>query len=290
MSATELDLPLLISAEQIRRREFVTIRRGYDPDQVRRYLEQLAEQVDLMASMLRDSRLQVDAAARSGAGPRPDPYEQLARRVASVIKEADESAERLLGEGRRDAERLMTEARTDADRIRTDAQAMAEEARADAERSLREARMQADRTMTELSTRRDALVGELAQMQERLIGVARDLEATIEMPETVGLPTEAPDPSTKGDDGSADAEVVDLRAAPTTPTPDPPAPRPAAPLFELDPPTVDALLDPSSGGLWEGTGAIQIEVPDIPPLDLSWGDEDAEADQGTNEGTRPGPD
>ena len=33
MSATNLDLPVLISAEQIRRREFVTIRRGYDPDQ-----------------------------------------------------------------------------------------------------------------------------------------------------------------------------------------------------------------------------------------------------------------
>ena len=35
MSATELDLPLLPSAEQIRRREFATIRRGYDPEQVR---------------------------------------------------------------------------------------------------------------------------------------------------------------------------------------------------------------------------------------------------------------
>ena len=44
MSATNLDLPVLISADQIRRREFVTIRRGYDPDQVRAYLEQLADQ------------------------------------------------------------------------------------------------------------------------------------------------------------------------------------------------------------------------------------------------------
>ena len=31
----DLDLPLLPSAEQIRRREFATVRRGYDPDQVR---------------------------------------------------------------------------------------------------------------------------------------------------------------------------------------------------------------------------------------------------------------
>ena len=46
MSATELDLPVLASAEQIRRREFATIRRGYDPDQVRHFLEQVAIQVE----------------------------------------------------------------------------------------------------------------------------------------------------------------------------------------------------------------------------------------------------
>ena len=42
MSATELDLPVLASADQIRRREFVTIRRGYDPDQVREFLQRVA--------------------------------------------------------------------------------------------------------------------------------------------------------------------------------------------------------------------------------------------------------
>jgi hypothetical protein len=208
-----------------------------------------------------------------------------------VIREADESAERLLAEGRRDAEAMMTEARTDADRIRTDAQAMVEEARSDAARSLRDARLQADRTMAELSTRRDTLVGELAQMQERLLGVARDLEATIEMPEPAppagdwpGAPPTA-DAAGEGDEG--EPEIVDLRATPAMPTPEAPPASKAAPLFELDPPTVDALLDPSSAGLWEGTGAIQIEVPDIPPLDLAWDDieedEGAEAEEGSPE-------
>ena len=60
MSTTNLDLPVLISAEQIRRREFVTIRRGYDPDQVRGYLEQLADQIELM---------RVAAPRRAGRGP-----------------------------------------------------------------------------------------------------------------------------------------------------------------------------------------------------------------------------
>jgi len=39
----DLDLPLLPSAEQIRRREFATVRRGYDPDQVREYLRRYEE-------------------------------------------------------------------------------------------------------------------------------------------------------------------------------------------------------------------------------------------------------
>jgi hypothetical protein len=37
---------------------------------------------------------------------------------------------------------------------------------------------------------------------------------------------------------------------------------------------LDGLDDPSYEELWDGTEAIQLEVPDIPPLDLSWGDED----------------
>ena len=34
------------------------------------------------------------------------------------------------------------------------------------------------------------------------------------------------------------------------------------------------LMDPSYEELWEGTDAIKIDLPDIPALDLDWGDED----------------
>jgi len=43
---SELDLPLLPNADQIRRRMFATVRRGFDPDQVREYLKQVADQVE----------------------------------------------------------------------------------------------------------------------------------------------------------------------------------------------------------------------------------------------------
>lgn len=268
MAATRLDHPIFISAEQIRRREFVTTRRGYDPDQVRAYLEELAEQVELMGSMVREARLEAETAVRAASQPPVDPYERLASRVASVIKEADETAERLRVEGRREAERFMAEARADADRIRTDAQAKAEQARTEAELALGRAREQADRTISGLATRREALVDQLAHMQERLLGVARELEATIEAP--------------MQPDGQDDPDALALE-------PDPPQVRDAV----VDVRTggdrdessgevrrivaddiLDGLDDPAYEELWDGTEAIALDVPDIPPLDLSWDDDD----------------
>jgi DivIVA domain-containing protein len=185
MSATNLDLPVLISAEQIRRREFVTIRRGYDPDQVRAYLGQLADQIELMRVLLRDAQAEAQTVRQTTARPRQDPYQQLGERVASVIREADHVAETITSEAHRDAERVTREARADADRIRTDGQAKAEEARSRAEAAVRTAREEADRTIAGLSTRRDALVDQIASMQERLIGVARDLESAMDVQFTI---------------------------------------------------------------------------------------------------------
>ena len=62
MTPTELDVPLSPSAEQIRRRMFASVRRGFDPDQVRDYLEQIAEQVEKLEKDLKGARLQTEAA------------------------------------------------------------------------------------------------------------------------------------------------------------------------------------------------------------------------------------
>jgi len=261
MSATDLDLPVLLSAEQIRRREFVTTRRGYDPDQVRDYLEQLADQVARMATMIREARLEVATASSPPPRPRIDAYEQLGDRVASVIREADRTAEHLRADGQQEAERLLSEARADADRIRTDAQAKAEEARSEADRALREAREQSDRTIAGLSTQRDALIHQLAQMQERLLGVARDLEGAIEAPTPTDRPI-APSSSVR--------EIVDISSE------DASASTTLAPSGQQDRP-FDAPADPSYEELWEGTDTIHLQVPDIPPLDLSWDEDDEDS-------------
>ena len=53
MPSSDLDMPLLPSAEQIRRREFATVRRGYDPQQVRAYLTSIANQVGTLERELK---------------------------------------------------------------------------------------------------------------------------------------------------------------------------------------------------------------------------------------------
>ena len=270
MSATELDLPVLISGDQIRRREFVTIRRGYDPDQVRDYLDQLADQVEQMEALVREARMEAGAALRAQATPRIDPYEELATRVASVIRSADESAERIRLDARSDAEREVQEARSDADRIRTDAQASAEEARTAAERTLSEARERADRTIAGLSTRRDTLLDQLSGMQERLLTVASELERTIEVrgedvaEETQDLESTTTSPPAAWAPGERTIVIGEAPGSPDR----------AAPSSPWSMPAMQPPLDPSYEELWEGTEAMQLEVPEIPMFDLNWDDDE----------------
>lgn len=291
MSATNLDLPVLISPEQIRRREFVTIRRGYDPDQVRDYMEQLADQVGLMQTLLREARQEAEAAVRATEKPRIDPYEALAKRVTGVIREADSAAEQIRSGAVQDAERMTGEARADADRIRTDAQARAEETRAAAEAAAKQARAEADRTIAGLAERRDALVEQLAGMQQRLVAVAHDLERTIELdgpptPPTAeaetadvadvegGSPSGSEPSSDTGPAASSEERVIDVTRADddiATASTESSEVRSGEALFE-------ELDDPAYEELWEGTQAMRLEMPDIPPLDLDWGDEGEDLD------------
>jgi cell division initiation protein len=188
--ATDIDVPFLPSAAQIRRREFASVRRGYDPDQVRDYLAQVAEQIETLEQELRDSKLrpQDDRATEgqdrmSTPTPSEDPYERLCKRLTTLLETADKEAEGILAEARVDAARMINEARSEADRIRVDAQARAEEARQQGAELLERAKQEADRVLLGLSERRETLVQHLQDMQTRLVGVAKELEVAIEDPD-----------------------------------------------------------------------------------------------------------
>ena len=255
MSPAELDLPVLLTPEHIRRREFVTTRRGYDPDQVRDYLEQLAMQVEAMETMVHEARLQAESALKPHASG-ADPYETLARRVSDLLRSADQEAARIRREAGEESDRVLREARAEADRVRLDAQTRAEEARAEAERHLRRARERADRTIAGLSTRRDELVQQLSQMQERVIGVAKELEDAIERRDAGEDVREIPHA-----DPHRPAPIADTWAGWAEPT----MKRPV----HQDPPA-----KPQAEELFTSSETVDLTFPEIPPLDLGWDDED----------------
>ena len=255
MSPTELDLPLLPSAEQIRRREFATIRRGYDPEQVRDYLRQVAAQVETLERQVREARLEAESAQSAGAHPEAevqtapepqpdptpqvDPYDELAERLADLIRSADGQAGKIMSEAQTEATRQLSEARAEADRIRTDAQSQAEAARQQGDEVLHHAKVEAERVLSTLSTRREHLVDQLQQMQSRLLGVAQELESALE----------------EDDDDGPVAAV-------------PPVPRPDDP----------AVADPNYEALWVSSETAAMNIGDIPAIDIDFGEDDTDAD------------
>jgi DivIVA domain-containing protein len=255
---SDLDLPLLPSAEQIRRREFATVRRGYDPDQVREYLTQVASQVETLEKDARERHVepplapaapspgealaaQMAAPAKAPAAPADDVYERVAQRFAAAIEAADTEASRVLEEAKTDAARILDEARAEADTIRLDAQARAEEARHQGSETLANARKEADRILGTLSARRETLVTQMQDMQSRLLSVANDLEVAMDAREAAL------------EERPGGADDVEVRRA------------------EADE-GGDAILDPRYEDLWTSSDGA-VDIPDLAPIDLDFDDE-----------------
>jgi cell division initiation protein len=244
MPTSDLDMPLLPSAEQIRRREFATVRRGYDPQQVRMYLASIAEQVETLERDLSQLRLEVGSAmARpepqptQPAGSGDDPYDALAKRFAGLIEIADQEAARTIDDARHEAAKMLDDARGEADRIRVDAQARAEEARQQGADLLERARIESDRVLAGLAERRDGLLAQLREMRETLLTAADDLAGPLD---------------DDGDAGEAPA------AGPTEP-------EGATPGVAGGGPAEARRED-----LWVSSGSV--ELPDLASLDLDFDD------------------
>ena len=265
--AADIDLPILPSAAQIRRREFASVRRGYDPDQVRDYLTQVAEQLQGLEQQLQEARLQTGVTEPPpGPPPSEDPYERLAKRLTTLLATADQEAEGILGEARADAARMINEARTEADRIRVDAQAHAEEARQEGNELLERAKQEADRVVVGLSARRENLVQQLQDMQTRLLGVAKELEVAIDDPNPAPRPVPVEEPvAESAPQPAATAQAIEE-----------PAPSPAAAATEPHEQageghisdqgdTVDSLEEmlPDDG----------LDLPDMQSLELDFDDD-----------------
>ena len=251
---TDFDLPLFATPDQIRRREFVATRRGYDPDQVRAYLEQLADQIAQLEARVAEERKKAEVASNAPS-PKAEEYERATRRIAEAIRSADESAERILTEARAEAGAMLDAARAEADRVRAEAQATADAALGEVEKTVRETREVATRATEALAQRRDVILDGLVEMQERLVRAAGDLEAVIRL---------------RGESLPPLPELPEIPTAPgiAEPRSAAGAVAPAVPAEEV------SAVDPAYADLWGDDGGVDLEVPSIPKIDVSWDDLD----------------
>jgi DivIVA domain-containing protein len=261
MPSSDLDMPLLPSAEQIRRREFATVRRGYDPQQVRAYLTSIANQVGTLERELSELRLVAGSTAARGeheiasSAPEPtgaptteDAYDALSKRFATLIEMADQEADRILENARSEAKLTVDGARSEADRIRVDAQANAEEARHEGSELLAHAQLESDRILSTLVDKRQALVSQLDEMRSTLVAVAEELTVSIEDAEAQQV-----------EDSASDAAT---------------AVAPEAPMDgDAGEPAENAPVDPRYEDLWVSADSA-IELPDLASIDLDFDERD----------------
>src|SRR6266536_3891624 len=128
-------------ADSIRTRDFATVRKGYDRDQVRAYLGQLSRWIEDLQDQLADARaaeaeLGAPAAVEPGrdaGGSDADPYEALGSHVADLLRTTEDHAKRVREEADDTAEKILEEARQESDRVRRLAQEESESVRNTAE-------------------------------------------------------------------------------------------------------------------------------------------------------------
>lgn len=239
MSTTGLDLPLLPNADQIRRRMFARVRRGFDPDQVREYLSLIADQVEHLEEQVREARLASEAAITRQSSDR-DPAGEMAERIADILRTTERHSEDRRREAEEQARAILAEARAEADRVRLDAQTKAEKARQDGYEALALARAEADRAVGGLVSRREELSGEFEAIRQRILGIAGELSNVVEA-------------RTQSGDPSSDTETPTEEA-----------------LFPSALPGLGGL-DSSHEELWMTSETVDLQLPD---LELDGSEED----------------
>jgi DivIVA domain-containing protein len=289
MSILDMDVTTRRDPGSIRSRPFATVRKGYDPDQVRSYLDQVASWMDDLENDLADARAEIALRAtaveqaRTPASLAPDagadPYAALGARVAELLRTAEEYAERTRQEAEDAAQRLLDEARQESVRLRTSAQQEAEATRVSAREqaeaarhaaqeeadrvrdeaasALETARVEAERTVASLSERRSALAAELHATRSRLVAIVAQLEEEQEAEDAVVEPPmewlpAVPAGSIPQDDPRRDP--VPLENVRHDPVP------PEIPAFTPPTPPRIAIPDSPSATAVQATGTADVEM------------------------------
>ena len=107
---TDIDLLGPPQADDLYNPEFAVVLRGYDPEEVRAYVQNVATHIEAIQRQLSEARDQIEAGRRQYMAAKEAAYKQLATQLADLLHTADLEAERLKREGAEEAARTTSEA------------------------------------------------------------------------------------------------------------------------------------------------------------------------------------
>ncbi|MEY4338849.1 MAG: hypothetical protein RLZ14_699 [Actinomycetota bacterium] len=178
-----------MSPQTVRNTSFRVVKRGYDPDEVDAFKDQVATVVETAQNQATAMEARARAAvaklqevtSQVGATPAAAPAAPAASGDTEVISRtlllAQRTADAAVAEARQEAERLLSSAREEAGRVLDSARGMAskavDEAREDARRSVADERLRAESEVQSLLARRDFLIADVEHL-EQFIGAQRE--------------------------------------------------------------------------------------------------------------------
>jgi len=184
------DIPSISSARlaaaDVARHSFQTVRRGFDPEEVRAYLEQVARELAWWEQREQDLRRQVAEAEERARNPvvdEPTLTAALGQRSAQVLRSAHEQAAAIALRAEEEAAALVRDAQHRAAELRVDAESAAAERIAAAEVAVNSIDLQAREEVAALldrSRRQAAEIGEEGRERgEALIAQAQAMRRRV---------------------------------------------------------------------------------------------------------------
>ena len=137
---------------------FTIGKRGYEPDEVQRFLHAVADHVGRLQGEIDWQRARVETLEQRALSAQETAYDRISQEFMEVVRRADEAATRVRTRAEEDARAALGGARSDADR-------MVAQAAGEAERILQTARSEAERLVADATGQVDRLIDRAEAMR-----------------------------------------------------------------------------------------------------------------------------
>ncbi|HZD79005.1 MAG TPA: hypothetical protein VE646_03040 [Actinomycetota bacterium] len=171
------------SGDAQREPAFQTVRRGYDPEEVRAHVAKLTDRLEALSSQVTRTQRLLDEARRerdlARDAPRADSYKEVSTHVVDLIRRFDQDVAGLRRQAEAEAIGILADARSEAAQLRMQANAEEQEARTRVDEMLGSARLETERLKHELEPVRAATLSRIREMRDGLAASVQELDRVL---------------------------------------------------------------------------------------------------------------